>query len=176
MSILSSEHERYFDYGITFTSHWTSSPVFPFSSFSQTRVWAVREAHLPSSKMYLFVGPLSILLAALVAFHLFSWREGSEANESNTVLGTGEMFDGIAHYYDFMNSVMSLSLHKQWKRGLFPFLALISPNDNKPMMSFSLLSPFFLFSLLSPLFSLLSPFSSLLSPVLSPVLSPLSGS
>lgn len=65
--------------------------------------------------MILFVGPVCILvLAVLFKGYLFN----IPLVEDGIQLGSGQMFDRIAEYYDGMNTIMSLNQHMSWKRQL----------------------------------------------------------
>ena len=74
---------------------------------------------------------LSTILVVILAVFLYRYcTVGSRSinNVGDGALGSGEMFDSIAAYYDSLNTVMSLNLHMRWKSTLVDILA-VSDSD-----------------------------------------------
>jgi demethylmenaquinone methyltransferase/2-methoxy-6-polyprenyl-1,4-benzoquinol methylase len=75
--------------------------------------------------LMLLIGSLFVLVIAVLASALLTYLKTQTNSPSNTAhLGSGEMFDSIADYYDSLNSIMSLNLHLGWKHELVGSLAL----------------------------------------------------
>ena len=58
---------------------------------------------------------LQLLLAAFV-FVFKNKANEVFANNVTVLLGSGQMFDSIAPYYDTANTIMSLGQHHRWRR------------------------------------------------------------
>jgi hypothetical protein len=58
---------------------------------------------------------LQLLLVAFI-FVLKSKENEVVANNATVLLGSGQMFDSIAPYYDTANTIMSLGQHHRWRR------------------------------------------------------------
>jgi len=87
-----------------------------------------------------FPAPLSIYLMSLVLLRSFFAAIAVNALLTHGIkdeskLGSGEMFDSIAPYYDTANTVMSLGQHYYWRRYLIDAVILAIPltiaHDNK---------------------------------------------
>ena len=65
--------------------------------------------------MIIFIGPVCILVLALLFGGCFF---NIPEKEDGIQLGSGQMFDKIAEYYDGMNTIMSLNQHMSWKNQL----------------------------------------------------------
>ena len=63
---------------------------------------------------------LAVFFAMLFGGYIYDIPDG----EDGTRLGSGEMFDKIAEYYDGMNIVMSLNQHMSWKNQLVGLMRL----------------------------------------------------
>jgi len=79
--------------------------------------------------------PILILLVAVLSYQLLQYyRSRSFVSSSNDNLynrsqvpvGSGEMFDSIAPYYDSINRLISLGMHHSWRITLVKLLSLTS--------------------------------------------------
>lgn len=79
--------------------------------------------------------PILILLVAVLSYQLLQYyRSRSLVSSSNDKLnntsqvpvGSGEMFDSIAPYYDSINRLISLGMHHSWRATLVKQLSLTS--------------------------------------------------
>jgi len=79
--------------------------------------------------------PILILLVAVLSYQLLQYYRSrgfvSSSNDnlynrSQVPVGSGEMFDSIAPYYDSINRLISLGMHHSWRVTLVKLLSLTS--------------------------------------------------
>lgn len=79
--------------------------------------------------------PILILLVAVLSYQLLQYYRSRDFvsssndklhNTSQVPVGSGEMFDSIAPYYDSINRLISLGMHHSWRAMLVKQLSLTS--------------------------------------------------
>lgn len=66
---------------------------------------------MPNIVVTLIIAVLSIYLYSRIKF-----AQQNDGNENNVEMGSGEMFNSIAPYYDLANKFMSLGFDQSWRK------------------------------------------------------------
>jgi demethylmenaquinone methyltransferase/2-methoxy-6-polyprenyl-1,4-benzoquinol methylase len=71
------------------------------------------------------------VFVALVAVCFYFYIRDQQLNKDEVKLGSGEMFDSIAPYYDTANTLMSLGFHKTWRKEVAKYVLLSISSKEK---------------------------------------------